>query len=125
MSLIVKDDSQQSKYPQLSTGVHNARCIRVIDLGTQRNEYQGQVSWKRKVMITWDVHNNDSEEPTNTARGWRPLLTTLGGSVAATSPRRDAGEWCPLELPLAYREIFVLSTISGPENSKIKGNKGK
>jgi|TARA_R100000231_G_scaffold125342_2_gene95696 hypothetical protein len=63
MSLIIKDDSQQSKYPQLSIGVHNARCIRVIDLGTQRNEYKGEVSWKRKVMITWEVHNKDSEEP--------------------------------------------------------------
>jgi len=63
MSLIIKDDSQQSKYPQLSIGVHNARCIRVIDLGTQRNEYKGEVSWKRKVMITWEVHNKDAEEP--------------------------------------------------------------
>lgn len=63
MSLIIKDNSQQSKYPQLSIGVHNARCIRVIDLGTQRNEYKGEVSWKRKVMITWEVHNKDSEEP--------------------------------------------------------------
>tara|TARA_B100000282_G_C31519489_1_gene393236 strand:+ start:68 stop:664 length:597 start_codon:yes stop_codon:yes gene_type:complete len=63
MSLIIKDNSQQSKYPQLSIGVHNARCIRVIDLGTQRNEYKGEVSWKRKVMITWEVHNKDAEEP--------------------------------------------------------------
>mgnify|MGYP003128512399 CR=1 FL=1 len=49
MSLIIKDDSQQSKYPQLSIGVHNARCIRVIDLGTQRNEYKGECLGKEKL----------------------------------------------------------------------------
>lgn len=63
MSLIIKDNSQQSKYPQLSIGVHNARCIRVIDLGTQRNEYKGEVSWKRKVLIQWEVYTEDREEP--------------------------------------------------------------
>ena len=63
MSLIIKDNTQQSKYPQLSIGVHNARCIRVIDLGTQRNEYKGEVSWKRKVLIQWEVYTEDREEP--------------------------------------------------------------
>jgi hypothetical protein len=44
-------------------GVHNARCIRVIDLGTQKNDYQGKVEWKKKVLIHWEVYVEDIEEP--------------------------------------------------------------
>ena len=39
----------------MSVGVHKARCIKVIDLGTQKNDYQGQVSWKRTVLIIWET----------------------------------------------------------------------
>ncbi len=30
-------------------------CIRVLDLGTQRNEYQGDVSYKRQLLIMWEL----------------------------------------------------------------------
>lgn len=36
-------------------GVHVARCYRIIDLGTQKSEYQGQVKNSRKVMIGWEL----------------------------------------------------------------------
>jgi hypothetical protein len=36
-------------------GNHLAVCYRVIDLGTQKNEYQGEVSYKRTVMIVWEL----------------------------------------------------------------------
>ena len=44
MTKIVAKNSE-NEYPKVPTGVHNARCIRVIDLGTQRNDYQGQITW--------------------------------------------------------------------------------
>ena len=43
MSLIAKDN-EQSNYPQVPTGVHKARCVRVLDLGTQKQDYQGDIS---------------------------------------------------------------------------------
>lgn len=36
-------------------GVHVARCYRIIDIGTQKSEYQGQVKNSRKVMIGWEL----------------------------------------------------------------------
>jgi hypothetical protein len=36
-------------------GTYLARCVRLIDLGTQTDEYQGQVSAKRKVLIGWEL----------------------------------------------------------------------
>ena len=40
-----------NEYPKVPTGVHNARCVRVIDLGTQRNDYGGNITYKRQVLI--------------------------------------------------------------------------
>lgn len=36
-------------------GNHIATCIRVIDLGTQKWDYQGQTKTGRKVLITWEI----------------------------------------------------------------------
>jgi len=37
------------------TGVHPARCYRVIDLGTQTTEWQGQTKRSHKIMLTWEL----------------------------------------------------------------------
>jgi hypothetical protein len=36
-------------------GTHIARCIRLIDIGTQKNEYEGKVSIRRQNIITWEL----------------------------------------------------------------------
>jgi hypothetical protein len=36
-------------------GNHLAVCYRVIDIGTQRNEYQGEVKHQRQVIVSWEL----------------------------------------------------------------------
>ena len=36
-------------------GVHGARCIKIIDLGTQKGEYQGQETIRRQNLVTWEL----------------------------------------------------------------------
>ncbi len=62
---IIATTSSSDKFVGVSTGVHKARCVRMIDLGTQRNEYQGEVSWKRQILVSWEVPSelNNSGEP--------------------------------------------------------------
>lgn len=36
-------------------------CYRVIDVGTQRSEYKGEVKTNRKVMISWELPNERME----------------------------------------------------------------
>ncbi len=43
------------EWEQPETGNQVARCIRVIELGTQKKEYQGQTSWKRQTLIVWEL----------------------------------------------------------------------
>lgn len=36
-------------------GTHIARCVGLIDLGTQKNEYQGKTSIRRQNIIKWEL----------------------------------------------------------------------
>lgn len=48
-------DSGSSDFQQPPVGAHPARCYSMIDLGTQKNEYQGQITHKRQVLIGWEL----------------------------------------------------------------------
>lgn len=43
-------------------GAHRAVCYRLIDLGTQKKEYQGQTSYPRQVMISWELSDEFMED---------------------------------------------------------------
>lgn len=44
-----------SNFTPAPSGAHRAICIGFIDLGTQKTEYQGQVSHKRLVRLRWEL----------------------------------------------------------------------
>lgn len=58
-------------------GVHLGRCFRVIDLGTQKTEWQGKEKWSRKVMFSWELHGDDDEG--------QPLLMDDGRPLSISS----------------------------------------
>lgn len=50
-------DSGGKEFEQAPSGTHVARCIKLIDLGTQFGEYQGKPTSARKVVISWELPN--------------------------------------------------------------------
>ena len=44
-------------FEQAPTGAQVARCVRLIDIGTQDGEWQGKPTKKREVVITWELPN--------------------------------------------------------------------
>lgn len=62
MSLIVEDSG--GNFEKCPSGMHLARCYRIIDLGTQKSEYMGQTKYLHKVMLGWEIHGmNDDGTP--------------------------------------------------------------
>src|SRR5690606_20723228 len=55
-------DTGGGEFKQAPTGNHVARCIRLIDLGTQHSEYQGQPNVRNQVLISWELCNELMEE---------------------------------------------------------------
>lgn len=68
MALIATDNG--GSFKPVPQGVHLACCYRVIDLGTQEVDYQGDKKLQRKVLIGWELHGEDETgEPLTTDDG--------------------------------------------------------
>lgn len=50
-------DNGGKDFEQAPVGTHVARCIKLIDLGTQFGEYQGKPTSARKIVISWELPN--------------------------------------------------------------------
>lgn len=50
-------DSGGGDFEQAPAGTHVARCVRLLDIGTQFGEYQGKPNALRKVVVTWELPN--------------------------------------------------------------------
>lgn len=65
MSLIVKDSGGTS-YPPIEAGTYPARCVGLIDLGLQHNDYNGKD--REMVRIVWElptelIHDSEGDKP--------------------------------------------------------------
>ena len=71
MSLIAKAETKSAgSFTPVPTGMHLARCFRVIDLGTQKSSWQGKDKFTRKILIQFEIHSEDAEG--------HPLMTDKG-----------------------------------------------
>lgn len=48
-------DNGGGDFEQAPTGTHIARCIRIIDIGTQEGEYQGKPIHRRQSIVAWEL----------------------------------------------------------------------
>lgn len=48
-------DSGGGDFEQPPVGTHVARCVKVIDIGTQKGEYQGKATSKRQCIVGWEL----------------------------------------------------------------------
>lgn len=52
MSLEVRESGE---FKSVNAGTYPARCVRLIDIGTQRGEYQGKETIRKQVIISWEL----------------------------------------------------------------------
>jgi hypothetical protein len=55
-------ENSEHNYEQPPLGTHVARCVKVIDIGTQKGEYQGKVTIKRQCIVGWELPNELMQE---------------------------------------------------------------
>lgn len=48
-------DNGGGDFEQPPIGTHVARCVKLIDIGTQQGEYQGKATFRRQVIIGWEL----------------------------------------------------------------------
>lgn len=55
--MILKENGGGKEFEQASSGNHIARCVGLIDLGTQQSEYQGKTTYARKIVVRFELPN--------------------------------------------------------------------
>lgn len=50
-------DNGGGTFEQPPTGTHVGICVKIIDIGTQKGEYQGQANIRRQCIIGWELPN--------------------------------------------------------------------
>ena len=131
MSLTARDSGGGSFTP-VSPGMHLARCYRIVDMGTQKSEFQGQVKHLQKVMLQFEVHGeDDSGKPLVTAKGEPMSISknfTLSLAEKATM-RKDLQAWRGRDFTPEELRGFELKNVLGVwamiTASKALGNNGK
>jgi len=96
MSLVAKDSGGEGSFTPVPPGMHLARCYRIVDLGTQKSEYQGDVKHLHKVMLQFEVHGEDeSGKPLVTSKG-EPMTISKNYTLSLgekSTLRKDLVNW--------------------------------
>jgi hypothetical protein len=131
MSLTARDSGGGSFTP-VAPGMHLARCYRIVDIGTQKTEYQGQIKHQQKVMMQFEVHGDDDEGNALVTSKGEPLSIsknfTLSLSENATL-RKDLQAWRGRQFTPEELRGFELKKVLGAwcmlTVAKSTGNNGK
>jgi hypothetical protein len=116
MSLVAKTGSSSSNFIPVPTGMHLARCYRIIDLGTQESTYMGNVKQLHKAMFQFEVHSEDAQgNPTVTSKG-DPMTVSKNFTVTLAdkaSLRKDLQTWRGKDFTKEELDGFELKNVLG------------
>ena len=125
MSIVAKGGEKSSSFPSVSVGVHKSRCIKVIDLGTQKNDFEGNITWKRQILVIWEVPEQTSEtsEPLTISKFYTLSLhekSNLGIDLTSWRGRPfSETEKKGFDISKLIGHTCLLNVIQGNKNNKI------
>lgn len=59
MGFVASDSGGSGDFKRVPPGVFIARCFGLIDLGTQRVEFQGDIKLQHKLLVKWELFGED------------------------------------------------------------------
>jgi hypothetical protein len=101
---------------QPKPGMYISRCIKVIDIGTQSDEFQGRVKHQRKVWIQFELIGTQMSGQYNEALKGKPFSMSLKYTLSLgdrANLKKDLEAW--------RGEPFTAADLAGFDVSKIAG----
>jgi len=83
-------EPNNSEFTPPPSGTHPARCYRVIDKGTQASDYQGDIKYLRKVLLSWEL---DIEERMDDGRRFSVHQTYTFSTHEKAKLRQHLESW--------------------------------
>jgi hypothetical protein len=96
-------------FKDASPGTHPARCVRIIDIGTQHGEYQGKPTARKQIIVSWELPNElmDDGRPFMLSKFYTASL----GEKA--NLRKDLEAWRGRAFTAEERAGFDIKSILG------------
>src|SRR4051812_4472100 len=105
-------DNGGGDFQSAPVGTHIARCIRLIDLGTQQGEWMGKPTHKNQVLVMWELPN----EMMQTEDGDKPFIVSkfyTNSLGEKANLRKDLTTWRGRDFTDDELNKFDLQTILG------------
>lgn len=107
-------EKKESEFQSVKPGTYMARCFRMIELGTIKEDYMGQEKQMQKVMITWEL-------PTelaifDEAKGEEPYAVSKTYTLSMhekANLRKDLESWRGKGFSETEAEKFDISVLVG------------
>lgn len=106
--------ANETQYKPCPAGTHHATCIRIIDLGTQRSEFNGEVKTQPKILVTWEI--DPQGDPDMLMSDGRPYTISRRYTASMHSKSQlanDLKSWRGRDFTPEERESFYLPAILG------------
>lgn len=106
----IKVSAKGSDFEQPPVGMHIARCVRIVDLGTQETTWQGKPKQARKVLVSFELLGEPRMDD------GRPFLASTRYTASLSDRamlRKDLESWRGRPFTAAELEGFDLSAILG------------
>lgn len=110
---MILSDSGGTTFEQAPTGSHAARCIAIIDLGTQKNVYEGETSHKRQVIIRWELCNELMKGGENDGKPFTVSKFYTASLHEKAGLRKDLASWRTRDFTPEELKGFDLKNILG------------
>lgn len=86
-------DQGGGDFEQPPVGTHVARCVKLIDIGTQRGEYQGKATMKRQVIVGFELPNELMQEGDYAGKPFSVSRFYTASLGEKANLRKDLANW--------------------------------
>lgn len=86
-------DTGGGDFEQPPVGTHPAYCVSIIDIGTQKGEYQGKATSKRQVIIGWELPQELMTEGEYAGKPFKVSKFYTASLGEKANLRKDLANW--------------------------------
>jgi hypothetical protein len=112
--MIISDTTKEFKIAP--AGNHLARLYSCIDLGHQSVDWKGDTKIMHKVVLTWELHGEDSNGEKLQTEDGKPLIVSKRYTVSLgdqSTLRKDLESWSGKKMTTEDRKNFDMKNLLG------------
>ena len=114
--MIIRETKNESTFKLPPAGSHLGRLYRILDLGTQKVEWQGAIKMQRKLMFSFELHGEDNDGQPLTTTDGKPLMISKRYTMSLgeqSTLRKDLESWRGKKFTPEELQGFDLNVLLG------------